>query len=353
MVKPQSGPAEGDYWHFKERPSQVFIDRVCDHIARTGQPETQPELFRGRLSKDEFFFRLKRVVIDIRLRPEGDLAPCPRCHSANKFKDGWLVYLHERGAAAVVGNDCASGEAQDAADREWGVRQQRTRDEDYLMEVMPRLQKWMQQIDHLSKVAEPASEFARCLRIDGKEYFERLRLGRAQGGRLTVTQVLARGREGPRGIRTAGSIYETADHDVGVLAGLPMINPTFAPAKALREVSDALRPLIHSNDDAAFYFVANMQDDIRRKVAAELQGYAHRVLLVSRELLECRAFLSAENVQLLDEWGQHPYTDFRFSASLSAPEQSGHRRFELRGKPYFQHRVPPTFWAEIAELRLV
>lgn len=341
-----------EYRRFKDRPSQVFIDHVSDHIDRTGQPETHIGLFRGRLDRAEPFLRLKKINIDTRLRPEGDRAPCPRCHSPNKFKDGWLVYLTERGAAAVVGIECATGEAQAAADREWEAREQRRNDENYLLEVVPKLPQWLSQIDRLLIVAEPVAEFASKLRGEGKEYFERLRNARSRDGRLSVTQVLKGDREGPRGLRTTGSTYETAEHHVGTLMGRSLINPALAPTRGLREVANAIRAFACDDDDAAFHFVADMEDGQRNKAAAELKAAAGRARSIAGELEDCRLFLSDENLGALDAWGQHPYADFRFSAKLLSPEQSGHRRFEFRGKPYFYHRVPPEFWAEIGEFRL-
>ena len=61
-------------------------------IVKTGQPELCDELFRGRLPNDVEYRILKRVDIDRRKRPKGDLAPCPMCTS-NRFLRGSLVYV--------------------------------------------------------------------------------------------------------------------------------------------------------------------------------------------------------------------------------------------------------------------
>lgn len=352
MGKSKNAPEIWSHWKFKERPSQVFIDRVCDHIARTGQPESQEDLFQGRLDKSESFLRLKKISIDVKLRPEGDLAPCPRCHSPNKFKDGWLVYLPERGAAAVVGNECASGEAQDAADREWEAREQRRKDEDYLLAAVPQLHQCLAQIKLLLDVAGPAGELARRLRIDGKDYYARLRAARAQGGRLTVTQVLSGDSDGPRGLRTTSSSYDTAEHDVGTLRGLVLLSPSFAPDRDLKEIGETLKMFAQRDDTAAFDFVAHLKPSELNKTAATLKAAERRAVSVTKDLEDCRQFLSEGNIQVLNEWGQHPYADFRFTVGFLPAEPSGHRRFEFRGNPYFQHRVPPEFWGELSRVRL-
>lgn len=349
MGKPEIAANAGGHRHFSERPSQVFIDHVSEHIAKTGQPETFPDLFRGRLETTEDFVQLKKISIDVALRPEGDRAPCPRCHSPNKFMEGWLVYFPDRGAVAVVGNECATGEAQAAAKREWEIREQRRKDEDYLMEVVPRLPTWLTQLNELLSVARPAQEFAAQLRSEGKEYFTRLKGARAQGGRLTVTQVLEGGREGPRGLRTTGSTVDTVEHDVGTLSGCALLKPAFAPVEALIDIERICRTYAQADADAAFFLVTDMDADARHKAARALKAAARSAAAIAAQLTDCRAFLSAENVALLDQWGQHPYSDPRFTVALQAPEQSGHRRFEIRGKPYFQHRVPPDFWQSLPQ----
>jgi hypothetical protein len=347
----KSGSPTSGFRHFKERPSQVFVDKVCKHLADTGQPETFDDLFRDNLEKDEPFLRLQKIIINTKIRPNRDLAPCPRCHSSNKFKEGWLVYLHERGAVAVVGNECASGEAQEAADREWEARQQRTKDEDYLLAAIPRIPTWLSEIDEVIETADAVVDFATTFRKDGREYFKQIQSSTRQAGRLKVTQVLKNGGEGPRGIRSSGSNVETVDHEVGTLNGLPMVKPSFNPAKTLREVAAELKKFVQSGEDAAFHYVADMPVNERRLIAAHLKQQSRRALSASKDLIESRNFLSNSNVELLDRWGQHPYADFRFSVQLNAPEKSGHRRFEIKGKPYFQHRVRPEFWARISELR--
>lgn len=350
MGKSENGLDYGDYRHFKERPSQVFIDQVSDHIARTGQPETHPELFRGRLDKTEDFLQLRKIGIDTKRRPEGDLAPCPRCHSPNKFKDGWLIYLPERGAVAVVGNECATGEAQAAAQREWEAREQRVRDEDYLISAVPQLPNWLAEVKRLGTVAEPTADFARRFRIEGKEHFERLKAARANGGQLSVTQVLERNAVGPRGIRSAGSDFDTVEHHVGSLQGATIINPRFDPVRDLREVAAAIEPHVQQDEEAAFHYVADMTEEKRNSLAASLKNAARKGKAVATALVDCRLFFSADNIRTMAEWGQHPYQERLVTIQFLMADAEGYRRFEVR-KPYFQHRLPPEFWTDIGSVR--
>lgn len=350
MGQPAIDSAYGSYRHFKERPSQVFIDQVCEHIARTGQPETHRELFRGRLDKAESFLQLCKIEIDPRQRPERDLAPCPRCHSPNKFKHGWLIYLPERGAVAVVGKECATGEAQAAAQLEWQAREQRTRDEDYLLSAVPQLPSWLAQIELLGTVARQAADFARRFRTEGKEHFDRLRAARANGGQLSVTQVLERLADGPRGIRTAGSTVDTVEHHVGSLQGATLVNPRFDPVRDLEEVATLIKAHVQSDDEAAFYYVVEMTEELRNKLAAKLKDAAKKGKGVATALADCRLFFSEHNIRTMSEWGQHPYQEPSFTIRLLMADRDGHRRFEV-SRPYFQHRFPPEFWNDISSAR--
>lgn len=351
MKLPTTVESTEGYRRFQDRPTKLFVDEVCAHIEKTGQPESHCALFRKHIPSDEPFHRLAKVSIATHLRPGGDMAPCPMCHSANKFKEGWLVYLYEFGATAVIGNDCASSETQAAADREWEVRKQREHDEDYLLKVVPKLGSWVFGIDRLLSVASPATEIARRLRVEGKDFFDRLRNARADGGRLKVTQVLDHNPEGPRGLRTSGSTVETADHDVAQLLGHQIVNPSFSPSKLLLEARQLFAEHIQTDEDSAYLYVADLNPELRRQLTMKIQELSRKAKSTLKELEASREFFSSENIRSLNDWGQHPFADFKFSAALRNPETTGHRRFELKGSSYFQHRIPPEFWAEIADVR--
>ncbi len=342
-----------EFRRFKERPSQVFIDGVCEHVGRTGQPETHTELFRGRLAKNEPFHRLKQITIDTRLRPDRDLSPCPRCHSPNKFKSGWLVYLHRLEAVAVVGNDCASGDEQLAAEREWNEREQLRNDEDYLLAAVPRLAEWLSQIEAALAVATEASDVARKFRVDGKVFFDRFRRVKSNGGRLLVTEVIQGSSGGPSGLRTSGSTVETRDHDVGTLGGLSALNPGFNPQKYLEDARRRILAHVQPSEDMAFHYVADLDVRDRRNLKILLQGVVKVVVSTLREIDDFRAFLRPKNLAAITEWAEHRFSEFQFNVCLGEPEPCGYRRLEFKGSGcYFQHRVNPVLWSDISHIKL-
>jgi hypothetical protein len=83
------------------------------------------------------------------------------CRSSNKFKVGRLVFFHQRGVAAVIGQDCAAHETSKAANREWQLREQRKQEENYLLEVLPQLPRRFQTVGKAMAVCEEAQGFLR------------------------------------------------------------------------------------------------------------------------------------------------------------------------------------------------
>lgn len=134
-----------------------------------------------------------------------------------------------------------------------------------------------------------------------------LRAARANGGQLSVTQVLERDAGGPRGLRTSGSTYDTVEHQIGSLQGTALLNPRFDPMRDLREISEVFEPHVQADADAAFYYFAGMGEAQRNRLAAGLQAATRRGASVAATLVECRQFFSEANIRLLATWGQHPY----------------------------------------------
>ncbi|WP_309751260.1 hypothetical protein, partial [Novosphingobium sp.] len=114
----------------------------------------------------------------------------------------------------------------------------------------------------------------------------------------------------------------------------------------LREVSETLEPHVQSDVEAAFYYVADMGEAQRNRLAADLKAATRKGATVAAALAECRQFFSEGNISTLATWGQHPYQERPVTVQLGAADANGCRRFEIR-KPYFQHRLPPEFWTDI------
>lgn len=342
-----------DYRTFPDRPLQTFIDAVSDHLAKTGEPETHPDLYRGRLEKDEPFHILKHIRIDTRRRPEGDRAPCPMCHSNNKFEQGELVYLLNLKAVAVIGSECASSSTRTEAHREFDERERRERDENYLLLNIPRLPQWQTNVSVAVPPAEEARRLANNFRKEGKVFFEPLRKVRANSGRLVVTEVLQTAGVGPSGMRTSGSSVQTRDHQIGILAGLSAVSGSFNPVRQIEEVRACIARHIQPDDDAAFHYVADLAVAKRREACLELQKAVKDFAKVLRDIDDFRAFLRPANLQLINDWAGHPDAALHFTASLGTIQEDGTRRLEFstRGN-FFYHIVRPELWTPTRGLEL-
>ena len=337
--------------HFKDRPTQVFIDYVKAHIAQTGQPETCEGLYRDRISKDEPFLILAEIEVNLNARPEGDLAPCPMCHAANKFRDGRLVFLHQLGAVAVIGHECASHETNQEANREWRLREQRRIEEDFLLRKLPTLPQRLTRISEAEPTCSEADDFLRAFRSDGKLFFEPLRKARSTGGHLVVTEEIRSSGTGPRGIRSAGSGIETRDHTVGVLRGQTAVARSFNPRGSLEAVLQALNRHRCSNEEAVMEYITSMPDLGRSTVVRELRKAERNFADLLKKLEDFVLFFGDRNLSTINAWAGHDFSSFKFEVSLGSEQSDGRRRFEARANGgYFQHLVGPALWTDLSRL---
>src|SRR3954452_15276463 len=80
------------YERHPRRPAPIFVDRVMEHVAKTGHPETFAGMHPGPIASDEIFEILREVIVPLLKREDGRRAPCPMCQP-NKFADGRLVWF--------------------------------------------------------------------------------------------------------------------------------------------------------------------------------------------------------------------------------------------------------------------
>ena len=76
---PRSELAASDIAIYTTRPSESIILRFLDHVRMTGMPETFPTICRTPPPDGSPPRFLRRIDVDRKLRPDGDLAPCAIC----------------------------------------------------------------------------------------------------------------------------------------------------------------------------------------------------------------------------------------------------------------------------------
>lgn len=352
MESPAAAPeAAPTYRHFPERPTQVFIDSVKTHLAQTGQPETFEGLYREALPKDEPFVILAHVEVNVSARPDGTLAPCPMCHQPNKFKDGRVVYLHQRGAVAVIGNECASQDTNREANREWRLREKKRVEEDFLLRVVPQLSRRFTEVGKVAPSCKEANAFLCDFRKEGKPFFEALRKARSSGGQLVVTEEIKSSGIGPSGLRASGSTVETRDHIIGVLRGQTAVSPTFDPKGKIDKILGALNHARCKDEEASIDFIAGLTDRERTATVKALQKAEKDFSTLLDNLRDFRFFFADRNLQTINDWAGHAFSSFGFTVVLRPAQSDGRRRFEAKGGGrFFEHLIGPAMWEDHSRL---
>jgi len=325
---------------FKDRPTNFFCDEVSEFIRKTGEPEKHPDLYTGSIPKDVTYIILRKITIDGKKRPKGDMAPCPMC-SPNRFLEGDLVYVQSLQAAAVIGRCCANHAAQ--AEREFNIEAKKRHEESYLLEAFRFLASKRATIARARSVAEQTLIMYRLFRRDMPELQGRLRtIKERSNSRLTLYEVIrpdgdvaANDYFGPAGFR--GSGVEAASNfreiDFGFLTGTTALIKDYQPVTELNDVDRNISFLAFDGDEeAALNFIAGMTDEERQATVASLRLADTRYEKFAKRIQDCLAFFSPENIERLNSFGTHPLNHQQFSARIKTTNGRGFVEFEDTGK---------------------
>ncbi len=316
---------------FKEKPSNIFCDDVTEFVNKTGEPEKHPDLYTNHIPKDAEYIILRRIKIDGKKRPNGDMAPCPMC-SPNRFLDGDLVYVPSIAAAAVIGRCCANHAVQ--AERQFKIAEQKRYEEDYLIEAFRFLSSKRSTIRRARSIAEQTLAIFRLFRRDMHDLQIRLRAIKERGNSHLKLYEIIRSEEdetqddyfGPAGFRGAGnSAAETRDVDFGFMSGTTALMNDYQPVRELNDVDRNIGFLnFEGDEEAAINFISEMTEGERRATVASLHLADKNYEKFSKRVQDCLMFFSPENIARLNQFGIHPLNHQPFSAEIKT---IGPRRF--------------------------
>ncbi len=326
---------------FKSEPTKFFCDEVSDFIGKTGQPEKHPDLYTGPISKDATYTILRKIKIDGKKRPEGDMAPCPMC-SPNRFLEGELVHVPSLQAAAVIGRCCATHAAK--AENEFKVREAKKYEEDYLLAAFPFLVAKRVTIARARSIAEQTQKMYRDFRRDMPELQGRLRtLKERSNARMVLYEPIGAhdgdegttydhfGPAGFHGSRAKGQQFR--EIDLGFIVGTTALMKDYQPVKELNDVDRNISFLNFVGDEAAAVdFISNMTDKERRATVASLKLADSRYEKFAKRLQDCLAFFSAGNIQRLNRFGTHPLNHQAFATRIKMIGKRQFVEFEDHGK---------------------
>lgn len=322
---------------FKDAPTTFFCDEVSEFIGKTGQPEKHPDLYTAPIPKDAPYKILRKIKIDGKKRPDGDMAPCPMC-SPNRFLEGELVHVPSLQAVAVIGRCCATHAAQ--AEREFKIREAKKFEEDYLLAAFPFLASKRATIVRARSIAEQTQKMYRTFRRDMPELQARLRtLKERSNARLVLYEQISPEGEGaedyigPAGFRGSGAQNQFRETDFGFIAGTTALIKDYQPVRELNDVDRNISFLDFDGDEeAAINFIAAMTDRERHATVHSLKLADARYEKFAQRIQDCLAFFSPENIARLNRFGTHPLNHQPFAARVKVINKRHFVEFEDHGK---------------------
>ena len=331
---------------FKDKPTIDFQDAVVREVAKTGEPEKVDGLFTGRIPRDAKYEILRRIVVDGRKRPNGDMAPCPMC-TPNRFLEGDLVHLYEMKVVAVIGRCCAAHAAE--ADRAYKRAEAIRYEEDYLMAALPFVRAKIAAVKEMGSIAGQALTLYRKFRKEMPELQQMLRtIKDRQNAQLVLHEILeAEELEtksdyvGPRGFR--GGVL-SRDIQFGPLGGTTAVIKDYNPVKELGDVDRNINFTGFEGDaDAAVLFVADMTPEQRRASVFGLQHADRAFEKFVRRTRDCVSFFSRENIERLGRFGAHHLNHQPFEASYRHGGKGAVIQFRHAGTSCLI-TAPPDLW---------
>ncbi len=278
-----------------------------EHVRRTGSPETFDALFQGTISKTDKFEILCDIDVDRKRRGDGSLAPCPMC-VPNKFLRGRLCWFYELQVAAVIGHCCADKETAAEAQRERTARTRRDREEDFLLDAVPRIPRNLEVIRRLRPRAAESDRLFRKFRRDAAAIQKMLRRVTKAGEELVVAEHLSQsaGSEGPAGHRGQQGGIQTRDISFGPLEGLTAVSSRFDPLSELDAIEASLERFNQGDgDEAAVEFIAKLDETSRTSCYRELLTARECYAKLIADLVDFGRFFDPDNLRRLHDWGSH------------------------------------------------
>jgi hypothetical protein len=315
-------PAEAITGRFPT-PPQAQLPEIRRVINETGQPELVPELTWTRPDKAiAHRLYLPKIQVDRARRPGGEMIACSLCDPERPKCLSFYLLWSADGHLRIVGHMCGATHFGQHAFREMedAARREATRlaDEDFLLEYLPRLPLWLDDLDSLAPACGHAQRLKREFAKGVPSLHVRLvRMVKDHGGALVI--VRKRSGDGPSGFRSSlggGAEYETVP--VAYLRGQSFLTPSYNPVSELERIEADLLSVTGGrtsqvSEEDAVEIICSMSEaglhDARRKIEAARRRAAR---LVER-LIEIAAFVSDAGIDELDRWARHDENEFRFT----------------------------------------
>lgn len=300
--------APPSYRTFSSRPGKYIIDEFLSHVRETDSPETFAGLYTAPLGHGEPFEKLKDFEVNRKKRPDRDMAPCPMCHSPNKYLNGELVYLPRLKALAAIGHECADPKNREIATREYRERSVRDCEEGFLLAELPLVQRRLVVAHRLRNAASAILLLYRTIRRKASTMQHQLRQVKNQGGRLTVMEKVGDdiAAIGPDGFGRSRGL-NAREVSFGQLNGSILATSNYNPAAELSRVIDKLQPYGSAvSEEAALDLIVGWSAADRHRAYADTRYAGAQFKKCAARMREFVEFFEPDNIRRIAKWAAHP-----------------------------------------------
>jgi hypothetical protein len=317
---------------YYDEPPWHIVSGFKTFIRKTGKPEDFPGLHQGPLPKDAPFRILTSFDVDRKKRSDGQMAFCPMCMSTDKFlHGGCLVWFVDGGYVAAIGPECADKENMRLAKAAYGRKVQAEREENYLIERLPLVQKRLQVLESILPAFEEADRVHRVVKGKASRAKAQLSSVFKQGGVLAIEEEIEPSLRGigPSGL-TKGDQLRTVNY--GSLRGETMKLNKLELSKKLSRVISTLKHYRHWwTEERALAEVIDCDESWRHETYEYLRDAEEKYKQLRNSLIDFRRFFLHDNIERIAAWTQHPAHPAPFRISLVNQQDPEGWLLEIKG----------------------
>lgn len=304
---------------YREAPHHLK-EKFLEYVRETHEPEEFPGLYWGGLDRNMPYEFITDFEVKGAKRPNGTKIPCPMCRRNRKFLKGALVYFFALQCIAIIGNECASEEVINAAKRAKEAKDERERQEDFLLHNLPRVSLLIERAQKLQEFAGQIEKIARDFKREAPGIHSDLRRANKAGKGLIISELV----DNPAArFDDTQPKNVTVERTFGPLRGAPLYQARLSLVAELRQIETRLAPYANFEDEYSALVKAG--DLVHEGRGKEAITYIHdskkAIQNLEETVLECVAFFDEEHLAAMHAWGQHSQRSFQFSARRSFSER--------------------------------
>lgn len=307
---------------YPTRPTDELVREIKKFIADTGTPHLWPGHTHTRPPEDAII--VYRGEFGLPKSHSGQLnrarwAPCPCCHpdTAWYWKDGKIAWFPRESVIRMIGNDCfrnINAVGHDSALAQFRAEERARRDLDFLLDHLPLVPDAVRTIENAIPIIGAIDDARRVLSTRLKDVieFDIWRDVRSDGA-LKIHGQRMDTYESPDGTSLSRPVGYVETY--GPLRGYIMLNPNAALLRTRLDRELGKLKAIDFGKNVKTRLDA-MNDHERHRTANSLTKPIAAAKEIFGEADECRQFLAADSIAMLNAWGRSERNEIRLYLKL-------------------------------------